>query len=119
MPIVVGETQPTSTKLTPQQAVLVDEVRDGLTILAVRPPYSTNFATTVETVNRSRQRVDASLGSIGTGDVDSPIFTSTRHADPPWIATGFAVLNEAPGDIRLDVDFQLLAAKRTCDQELI
>jgi hypothetical protein len=39
--------------------------------------------------------------------------------DAPWIAADLAILDEAAGDIRLDVDLQLLAAKRTRDQELI
>jgi hypothetical protein len=51
--------------------------------------------------------------------MDSPIFVSTRHVDPPWIAADLAVLNEAAVDVRLDVDFQVLAAKRTRDQELV
>jgi len=51
--------------------------------------------------------------------VDNPIVVSTRHVDAPWIAANLAVLNEAAADVRLDVDFQLLAAKRTGDQELV
>ena len=35
--IVVRETQPTATKLTPQQAVLFDEVRNDLALSAVQP----------------------------------------------------------------------------------
>jgi hypothetical protein len=49
----------------------------------------------------------------------SPIVVSTRHVDAPWIAADLAVLNEAAVDVRLDVDLQLLAAKRTRDQELV
>ena len=44
---------------------------------------------------------------------------STGHLDAPWVAAHLAVLNEAAIDVRLDVDFQLLAAKRTRDQELV
>ena len=51
--------------------------------------------------------------------MDNPIVVSTRHADAPWIAADLAVLNEAAMDVRLDVDFDLLAAKRTGDQEFI
>jgi hypothetical protein len=36
--IVVGETQPTATKLTPQQPVLFDQVRDRLALTTVEPP---------------------------------------------------------------------------------
>ena len=51
--------------------------------------------------------------------MDNSIVASTRHLDAPWIAANLAVLNEAAVDVRLDVDLQLLAAKRTCDQELV
>jgi|SRR5512145_2614311 hypothetical protein len=51
--------------------------------------------------------------------MDNPIVASTRHLDAPWIAANLAVLNEAAVDVRLDVDFQVLAAKRTRDQELV
>src|SRR5215470_15516939 len=36
-PIRVGEPQPTSTKLTPQQPVLFDEVRDDIPLSAIQP----------------------------------------------------------------------------------
>ena len=51
--------------------------------------------------------------------MDSPLFASTRHVDAPWVAADLAVLNEAAGDVRLDVDLQQFAAKRTRDQELV
>ena len=51
--------------------------------------------------------------------MDSPIFASARHGDAPWIAADLAILNEAAVDIRLEVDLQLLAAKRTRDQEVV
>ena len=51
--------------------------------------------------------------------MDNPIFVSTRHVYAPRIAANLAVLNEPAGDVRLDVDFQPLAAKRTRDQELV
>ena len=49
--------------------------------------------------------------------MDSPIFVATRHVDAPWIAADLAVLNKAARDVRLDVDLQLLAAKRTRDRK--
>ena len=48
-----------------------------------------------------------------------PIVVSTVHGDAPWVAADLAVLNEAAVDVRLDVDLQLLAAKRTRDQKLV
>jgi hypothetical protein len=51
--------------------------------------------------------------------MDNAIVASTRHLDAPWIAADLAVLNEAAVDVTLDVDFQVLAAKRTRDQELV
>ena len=48
--------------------------------------------------------------------MDNPIVVSARHLDAPWIAANLAVLNEAAGDVRLDVDFRVLAAKRTRDR---
>ena len=61
----------------------------------------------------------SSFRSIRADHVDNPIVSSTGHLDAPGIAAHLAVLNEAALDVRLDVDFQLLAAKRTRDQELI
>jgi hypothetical protein len=51
--------------------------------------------------------------------MDHSIFASTRHVDAPWIAADLAVLNEAAVDVRLDVDLQPLAAKRTGDHKLV
>ena len=51
--------------------------------------------------------------------MDNSIVVPTRHVDAPWIAADLAVLNEAAVDVRLDVNLQLLAAKRTCDPELV
>ena len=51
--------------------------------------------------------------------MNNPILVSTRHLDAPWIAADLAVLNEAAADVRLDVDFQILAAERTRNQELV
>jgi hypothetical protein len=51
--------------------------------------------------------------------MDNPIVASARHLDAPWITANLAVLNEAAVDVGLDVDFQVLAAKRTRDPELV
>jgi hypothetical protein len=51
--------------------------------------------------------------------MDNPVVVSARHEDAPWIAADLAILHEAAMDIRLDVDFHLLAAKRTRDHELL
>jgi hypothetical protein len=51
--------------------------------------------------------------------MDRTIFVSTGHADAQWIAADLAILHKAAVDVRLDVDFQLLAAKRTRDQKLV
>ena len=51
--------------------------------------------------------------------MDEAIVVSTRHLDAPRIAAHFAVLNEAATDVSLDVDLELLAAERTCDQKLL
>ena len=60
-----------------------------------------------------------SFRSVGACHMDNPIVVSTGHADAPWIAAHLAILNEAAMDVRLDVDFHLLAAKRTRDQKLV
>ena len=51
--------------------------------------------------------------------MDDSIVVSTRHVDAPWIAADFAVLDEIAADVRLDVDLELFATKRTCHQELV
>jgi hypothetical protein len=51
--------------------------------------------------------------------MDSTLVASTRDVDAPWIAADLAVLNEAAFHVRLDVNLQLLAAKRTRHQELV
>jgi hypothetical protein len=51
--------------------------------------------------------------------MNNPIVVSTRHLDPPWVAAHLAVLNEAAVNVRLDVDFDVLAAIRTGDQEVV
>jgi len=51
--------------------------------------------------------------------MDSPILVPTGHVDAPWIAADLAVLNEGAVDVRLDVDLQLFAAKRTRDPKLV
>jgi hypothetical protein len=47
------------------------------------------------------------------------IVASTHHVDAPWIAANLAVLNEAAVHVRLDVDFQVFAAKRTYHKESV
>lgn len=51
--------------------------------------------------------------------MDNPIVASTRHLNAPRIAANLAVLNEGAVHVTLDVDFQLLAAKRTRDHEVV
>ena len=51
--------------------------------------------------------------------MNSPILVSAGHVDAPWIAADLAVLDETAADVRLDVDLQLFATKRTCHQELV
>ena len=51
--------------------------------------------------------------------MNDPIVASIGYPDAPGIAAHLAVLNEAAVDVRLDVDFHALAAKRTRDQELV
>ena len=51
--------------------------------------------------------------------MDNPFVASTRHLDAPWIATDFAILNEAAMNVWLDIDFYLLATERTRDNELV
>jgi hypothetical protein len=84
-------------------------------------PVRGNHGVIVGIWKRGRQITSfaRSLRSVCACHVDNPIVVSTRHADAPWIAADLAVLNEAAMDVRLDVDFHLLAAKRTGDQELI
>jgi hypothetical protein len=48
-----------------------------------------------------------------------PIVVSTGDVDAPRVTADLAVLNEAAGDVRLDVDLQLLAAERTRDRKLV
>jgi hypothetical protein len=63
--------------------------------------------------------VGASFRSVRAGHMDNPIVVPTGHVNAPWIAAHLAVLNEAAVDVRLDVDFQLLPAKRTRHQKLV
>ena len=57
--------------------------------------------------------------AIGARDVDLPILVTARHVHSPRIAAHLAVLDEGAGHVRLDVDLQLLAAERACDQKLV
>jgi hypothetical protein len=47
------------------------------------------------------------------------ILASTGHADAPGVAADLAILDEAAMDVRLDVDFHLLAAEWTRNDELV
>jgi hypothetical protein len=51
--------------------------------------------------------------------MNNSIVASARHLNAPWIAAHLAVLNEGAAEVRLDVDFESLAAKWTCHQELV
>ena len=51
--------------------------------------------------------------------MDNSIFVLIRHLDAPWIATDFAILNEAAMNVWLDIDFDLLSTERTRDNELV
>jgi hypothetical protein len=51
--------------------------------------------------------------------MDNSIFALIRHLDAPWIAADFAILNEAAVNVWLDIDFHLLATKRTRDNEFV
>jgi hypothetical protein len=51
--------------------------------------------------------------------MDNAIVVSIRHLDAPRIAADFAILNEAAVNVWLDIDFHLLATKRTRDNELV
>lgn len=64
-------------------------------------------------------REPALLRSIGTGYTDDAAIASAGYLDTPRIAAHLAVLNEAAADVRLDVDFQVLAAKRARYPEVV
>ena len=51
--------------------------------------------------------------------MDRPLLVAASDVDAPRIAADFAILDEAALHVRLDVDFHLLAAEWTCDQELV
>jgi hypothetical protein len=51
--------------------------------------------------------------------MDNSICVSIRYLDAPWIAADFAILHEAAVNVWLDIDFHLLATKRTGDNELV
>jgi hypothetical protein len=76
-------------------------------------------ATSFKEYPRMQGTGNKSLRSVGAGHMDDPIFVVTSHVDAPWIAADLAILNEAAADVRLDVDFHLLAAKWTADHELV
>ena len=51
-----------------------------------------------------------SFRTVRPRNVDFALFVATGYDDAPWIAADFAVLNEAAGDVRLDVDFHRASA---------
>ena len=53
------------------------------------------------------------LRTTSPSHIDPTVAIAARYADAPWVAAHFAVLNEAAGDIGLNVDFDILAAVRT------
>jgi hypothetical protein len=55
------------------------------------------------------------FGAVGAGDLDDALAFLTGDADAPWVATDFAILDEAAFDVRLDVDLDVFAAVRTGD----
>jgi hypothetical protein len=74
--------------------------------------------TVYRAVERSRQSPSATseaFRSVCACHMDNPIVASTRHLGRAMDCSNLA----AAVDVRLDVDFHLLAAKRTRDQELV
>ena len=61
----------------------------------------------------------SSFRAVSACQMNNAIVASIGHHDAPRIAAHLAVLNEAAADVRLDVDFDVLAAKRTRDEELV
>ena len=69
--------------------------------------------------SRASRRDAGSLRSVGARDVDVPVVSRPRHADPPGIAADFAVLDEAAFHVGLEIDFDLLPAVRAHHDKLI
>jgi hypothetical protein len=64
-------------------------------------------------------RGEPSFGAVRANDIDMAIGAPARHAHPPGIAANFAVLDEAALDVRLEIDFHLLAAVGTHHEEQV
>jgi len=60
-----------------------------------------------------------SFRSVRAGDVDLAVLAGSVDPDAPGIAADLAVLHERASDVGLEIDFDLLAAVRTDDVELI
>src|SRR5262245_11883200 len=60
-----------------------------------------------------------SFRSVRTRNIDLTVLTGPVDADPPWIAAHLTVLHQRAADVRLEIDFDLLAAVRTSDEELV
>src|SRR5687767_1149995 len=60
-----------------------------------------------------------SFRAVRPGNLDVPIVSIARHAHSPWVTANLAILNEAPAQIRLDVNLDLLRAVGTIDQKTI
>jgi hypothetical protein len=63
--------------------------------------------------------VEGLLRAVGAADLDVAVVAGPAHADTPGVAAHLAVLDERAADVRLEVDFDLLAAVRTGDEELV
>jgi hypothetical protein len=76
--------------------------------------------------DRPRQRSPLSgafrialLRPVGAGDLHVAIVAGTVDAHAPRIAADLAVLHESTRHVGLEIDFDLLTAVRTRDEELI
>jgi hypothetical protein len=63
------------------------------------------------------RHVGCHLRSVRPSDLHRPLAVFVRHVHEPWVAADFAVLDEPPGHLRLDVELELLAAVWTGDRE--
>ena len=70
-------------------------------------------------LNVSSPASDRSFRPIRARHVHNPIVVWARHVYATRIAADLAILDEAAGDISLDIDLQLLAAERTRHQKIV
>jgi len=59
----------------------------------------------------------STVGPVGAPDVDVRPFARTGHADEPGIAAHFAILDERPSHILLDMHLDLFPAVGARDRE--